>query len=155
MALFSVRTFGFPEIHRDDQPCQLALRKGLALLIYLGEAKGPVERDVVATMLWPESSETVVRARLRRGRALRKAIELVGEFPKVVDLPASRQWHQRINTETRHVASTTARSTLSGRKELMQRWADFHVQKGSGQAPACGPGSAQPGSHEGNKGEWR
>ena len=66
MALFSVRTFEFPEIRRDDQPCQLALRKGLALLIYLGEAKGPVGRDAVATMLWPESSEAVVRARLRR-----------------------------------------------------------------------------------------
>jgi DNA-binding SARP family transcriptional activator/pimeloyl-ACP methyl ester carboxylesterase len=66
MALFSVRTFGFPEIRCDEQLCQLALRKGLALLIYLAEARGPVGRDVVATMLWPESSEEVVRARLRR-----------------------------------------------------------------------------------------
>src|SRR5438128_1280602 len=66
MARFSVRTFGFPEIRRDDQRCPLALRKGLALLIYLAEANGPVGRDVVATMLWPESSEEVVRARLRR-----------------------------------------------------------------------------------------
>jgi DNA-binding SARP family transcriptional activator/pimeloyl-ACP methyl ester carboxylesterase len=66
MALFSLRTFGFPEIRCDGQLCQLALRKGLALLIYLAEAKGPVGRDVVATMLWPESSEEVVRARLRR-----------------------------------------------------------------------------------------
>jgi DNA-binding SARP family transcriptional activator/pimeloyl-ACP methyl ester carboxylesterase len=66
MALFSVRTFGFPEIRCDDQPCQLALRKGLALLIYLADAKGPVGRDVVSTMLWPENSEEVVRARLRR-----------------------------------------------------------------------------------------
>jgi DNA-binding SARP family transcriptional activator/pimeloyl-ACP methyl ester carboxylesterase len=66
MALFSVRTFGFPEIRFDDRPRRLALRKGLALLIYLAEAKGPVGRDMVATMLWPESSEEVVRARLRR-----------------------------------------------------------------------------------------
>jgi DNA-binding SARP family transcriptional activator len=66
MALFSVRTFGFPEILRDDEPYPLALRKGMALLVYLAEAKGPVARDVVATMLWPESSEEVVRARLRR-----------------------------------------------------------------------------------------
>jgi len=66
MALFSVRTLGFPEIRRDDRVCQLALRKGLALLIYLAEAKGSVGRDVVATMLWPEDSEAVVRARLRR-----------------------------------------------------------------------------------------
>jgi DNA-binding SARP family transcriptional activator/pimeloyl-ACP methyl ester carboxylesterase len=66
MVRFSVRTFGFPEIRRDDRPCRLMLRKGLALLVYLAEAKGTVARDAVATMLWPESSEEVVRARLRR-----------------------------------------------------------------------------------------
>lgn len=66
MALFSVQTLGFPEIRRDDELCQLALRKGLALLVYLAEAKGPVGRDVIATMLWPEGCEEVVRARLRR-----------------------------------------------------------------------------------------
>ena len=66
MALFSVRALGFPEIRRDDRLCQLALRKGFALLIYLAEAKRAVGRDAVATMLWPESPEDVVRARLRR-----------------------------------------------------------------------------------------
>src|SRR5689334_20970873 len=66
MALFSIRVLGFPEMRRDDQLCRLALRKGLALLIYLGEAKGPVGREVIATMLWPESPEEVARARLRR-----------------------------------------------------------------------------------------
>src|ERR1700759_3496303 len=66
MALLSGRTFGFPEILRDDEPCPLALRKGVALLVYLAEAKGPVGRDAVATMLWTEGSEEVVRARLRR-----------------------------------------------------------------------------------------
>ncbi|MFP3570005.1 alpha/beta fold hydrolase [Paraburkholderia sp. SIMBA_030] len=66
MALFSVRTLGFPEIRRDDRLCQLPLRKGLALLVYLAEAKGSVGRDVFATMLWPEDCEEVVRARLRR-----------------------------------------------------------------------------------------
>jgi DNA-binding SARP family transcriptional activator len=66
MALFNVRTLGFPEIRRDDGLCRLALRKGLALLVFLAEAKGPVGRDVIATMLWPEGCEEVVRARLRR-----------------------------------------------------------------------------------------
>ena len=66
MARFSVRTFGFPEVRRDDRPCPVALRKGLALLVYLAEAKGAVGREVVATLLWPEGSEEVVRARLRR-----------------------------------------------------------------------------------------
>ncbi|MGJ4923059.1 alpha/beta fold hydrolase [Bradyrhizobium sp. HKCCYLRH2060] len=66
MVQFRIRTLGFPELHRDGEPCPLALRKGLALLVYLAEAKGPVARDVLATMLWPESSEEVARARLRR-----------------------------------------------------------------------------------------
>jgi len=66
MAVFSVRTFGFPEIRCDDAPCALALRKGLALLVYLTQANGPVGRDSAATLLWPESPEKVARARLRR-----------------------------------------------------------------------------------------
>ncbi len=66
MALVSVRMLGFPEIRRDDRVCRLPLRKGLALLVFLAEAGGPVGRDVLATMLWPEVSEEVVRARLRR-----------------------------------------------------------------------------------------
>ena len=33
MTVLSVRTFGFPEIRRDGQPCRLALRKGLALMV--------------------------------------------------------------------------------------------------------------------------
>lgn len=66
MASFSVRTLGFPEIRCDDRLRPLALRKGLALLVYLAEAKGPVARDAIATMLWPESPADVVRARLRR-----------------------------------------------------------------------------------------
>jgi DNA-binding SARP family transcriptional activator/pimeloyl-ACP methyl ester carboxylesterase len=66
MALLSVQTLGFPQLRRDDQPFPLALRKGLALLVYLAEVKSPVGRDVIATMLWPEGGEEVVRARLRR-----------------------------------------------------------------------------------------
>ncbi len=66
MARFGVRTLGFPEIRRDDLLSPLALRKGLALLVYLAEMKGSVGRDVLATMFWPESPEAVVRARLRR-----------------------------------------------------------------------------------------
>jgi DNA-binding SARP family transcriptional activator/pimeloyl-ACP methyl ester carboxylesterase len=66
MVVLSVRTLGFPEIRRDGEPSPLALRKGLALLVHLAEAKGPVGRDVIATLLWPEGAEEIVRARLRR-----------------------------------------------------------------------------------------
>src|ERR1700704_1283611 len=66
MTAFSLQTLGFPEIHGDNRPIKLNLRKGLALLIYLAEAQGAVARDVIATLLWPESPRETARARLRR-----------------------------------------------------------------------------------------
>ena len=66
MASFSVRTLGYPEVRCDDRQFPLALRKGLALLVYVAEAPGPVGREALATLLWPESPADVVRARLRR-----------------------------------------------------------------------------------------
>ena len=66
MTGFSLGTFGFPEISGDNRPIKLNLRKGLALLIYLAEARGPVARDVIATLLWSESPRETARARLRR-----------------------------------------------------------------------------------------
>jgi len=66
MTAFSLQTLGFPEVHGDDRPIRLNLRKGLALLVYLAEAKGAVARDVMATLLWPESPRETARARLRR-----------------------------------------------------------------------------------------
>src|SRR3981081_2301012 len=66
MTGFSLQTLGFPAIHGDNGPIKLNLRKGLALLIYLAEAQGAVARDVLATLLWPESPGETARARLRR-----------------------------------------------------------------------------------------
>src|SRR4051812_24592787 len=66
MTGFSLQTLGFPEIHGDNGPIKLNLRKGLALLIYLAEAQGAVAREVIATLLWPESPRETARARLRR-----------------------------------------------------------------------------------------
>jgi DNA-binding SARP family transcriptional activator/pimeloyl-ACP methyl ester carboxylesterase len=66
MTGFSLQTLGFPEIRADVSPIRLNLRKGLALLIYLAEAEGAVARDVMATLLWPESPAETARARLRR-----------------------------------------------------------------------------------------
>src|SRR4051812_15796911 len=66
MTGFTLRTLGFPEILGDAGPIKLNLRKGVALLIYLTEAQGPVARDVAAALLWPESPRETARARLRR-----------------------------------------------------------------------------------------
>src|SRR3979411_3087401 len=75
MTGFSLQTLGFPEIHGDNGPIKLNLRKGLALLIYLAEAQGAVAREVIATLLWPESPGETSRARLRR---MLHRIELTG-----------------------------------------------------------------------------
>lgn len=66
MTAYALGAFGFPEVHGDGRPIKLALRKGLALLIYLAEAKGAVARDVIATLLWPETPRETGLARLRR-----------------------------------------------------------------------------------------
>ena len=66
MTGFSLQTLGFPEIRADDRAIKLNLRKGLALLIYLAEARGAVARDVVATLLWPDGPREATLARLRR-----------------------------------------------------------------------------------------
>src|SRR6185437_11321379 len=66
MTGFTLQTLGFPELHGGHGPIKLNLRKGLALLIYLAEARGAVARDVIATLLWPESPSETARARLRR-----------------------------------------------------------------------------------------
>ncbi|MGH6777383.1 MAG: alpha/beta fold hydrolase [Bradyrhizobium sp.] len=66
MTGLSLQTLGFPEIQGENRPIRLNLRKGMALLIYLVEARGAVARDVLATLLWPETPQETARARLRR-----------------------------------------------------------------------------------------
>jgi DNA-binding SARP family transcriptional activator len=66
MTEFLLQTLGFPEIHGDGRPIKLNFRKGLALLIYLAEGKAAVAREVIATLLWPESPRETARADLRR-----------------------------------------------------------------------------------------
>ena len=66
MTVISLHALGFPEIRAGDRPIRLNLRKALALLIYLAEAKSAVARDVVAALLWPEAARETGLARLRR-----------------------------------------------------------------------------------------
>ena len=98
MTGFSLQTLGFPEIHGDDRPVKLNLRKGLALLIYLAEAKGPVARDVLATLLWPESPREISRARLRR---MLHRIELTLGQPVFETDRTSVRWSAGGSTEGR------------------------------------------------------
>src|SRR6201988_4024729 len=66
MTKLLLQTLGYPELRGDDGPIKLNLRKGLALLVYLAETQGAVARDVMATLLWPDSPRETARTRLRR-----------------------------------------------------------------------------------------
>jgi len=94
MTGFSLQTLGYPEIRGDDGPIKLNLRKGVALLIHLAEAQGAVARDVVATLLWPESPAEIARARLRR---LLHRIELTLGQPIFEADRASVRWSPAVD----------------------------------------------------------
>lgn len=93
MTAFSLGTFGFPEVQANGHPIKLALRKGLALLVYLAEAKGAVARDVMATWLWPEADRETGLARLRR---LLHRIELALGEPVFETDRTSVRWSSEI-----------------------------------------------------------
>jgi DNA-binding SARP family transcriptional activator/pimeloyl-ACP methyl ester carboxylesterase len=93
MTAFSLGTFGFPVVHADDRPIRLALRKGLALLVYLAETKGAVARDVMATLLWPETDRETGLARLRR---LLHRIELTLGQPVFETDRTSLRWSSEV-----------------------------------------------------------
>jgi len=93
MTAFLLGTFGFPEVHADGRPVKLALRKGLALLVYLAEAKGAVARDVMATLLWPETPRETGLARLRR---LLHRVELTLGQPVLATDRTSLRWSAEI-----------------------------------------------------------
>lgn len=93
MTAFSLGTLGFPEVQADGRPIKLALRKGLALLVYLAEAKGAVARDVIATQLWPEADRETGLARLRR---LLHRIELALGEPVFETDRTSVRWSSEI-----------------------------------------------------------
>src|SRR5690349_19636714 len=66
MTKLLLQTLGYPEIRCENGPIKLNLRKGLALLVYLSETQGAVARDVMATLLWPDSPRETALTRLRR-----------------------------------------------------------------------------------------
>lgn len=61
-----IRCKGYPAVHIDGQPVALKLKRGLALLVYLGELARRVSRSQLAETLWPDAPSDTARARLRR-----------------------------------------------------------------------------------------
>lgn len=61
-----IRCKGYPVVHVDGRPVALKLKRGLALLVYLGELARQVSRTQLAETLWPDAPPDTARARLRR-----------------------------------------------------------------------------------------
>ena len=66
MAQLELKLFGFPSARLGARPVNLSLRKGLGLLAYVADVGRPVGRDVMASLLWPESDNEGARGSLRR-----------------------------------------------------------------------------------------
>jgi DNA-binding SARP family transcriptional activator len=66
MTRLEVQLLGFPSLRLDGRGVDLALRKGLGLISYLADARAPVGRDHMASVLWPEADAEAARSRLRR-----------------------------------------------------------------------------------------
>lgn len=66
MPSLDLQVLGYPQATLDGRTVDLALKRGLALLVYLAEARAPVSREVLADLLWPEADGEAARTRLRR-----------------------------------------------------------------------------------------
>jgi len=81
----SLRLLGHPEVRVDGRALAIGRRHMLALLAILAEAGAAVSRRRLGEMLWPETDEATVRARLRRvvhrigGTIGRRAIKASGD----------------------------------------------------------------------------
>jgi diguanylate cyclase (GGDEF)-like protein len=75
MSRLSLYLLGPPRIERDGKPVQIRRRKAIALLAYLAVTGRAHSRDALATLLWPEQSQSRARAGLRTALAdLRAAL---------------------------------------------------------------------------------
>ncbi|MEM8861042.1 MAG: BTAD domain-containing putative transcriptional regulator, partial [Chloroflexota bacterium] len=58
--------FGQPNLRQQDQVVELKSRKGWALLAYLALTPGPIGRETLAALFWPEHDAVGARRNLRR-----------------------------------------------------------------------------------------
>lgn len=65
MADLQLILFGTPQIELNGQRIRIERRKAVALVAYLALAEQRQSRDVLAALLWPESSQEQARAALR------------------------------------------------------------------------------------------
>ena len=66
MSTLKLLLFGPPRVEFNGEPVNITLRKALALLVYLGVTRQSHSRDALATMFWPNDSQSKARGNLRR-----------------------------------------------------------------------------------------
>src|SRR5919109_1110657 len=75
MAYLALSFLGPPLVERDGHVIEFQARKALALLAYLAVSVKPQSRDLLASLLWPDSDQQHARGALRHVLAtLRRAI---------------------------------------------------------------------------------
>jgi DNA-binding SARP family transcriptional activator len=83
MSRLALYLLGPPRIELDGEPVHISRRKVVALLAYLAVTETPHSRDALATLLWPERSQSRARAYLRR--ALSELNRTLGEGFLTID----------------------------------------------------------------------
>lgn len=66
MAALEIALLGAPTVTQNGKPVSINRNKSMALLAYLALADGPLRRDSLATLLWPDLDQAHARANLRR-----------------------------------------------------------------------------------------
>ena len=66
MEAFNLHWLGPPVVELKGRPIKLETRKAVALLAYLSLTLGECQREILATMFWPEGNQAKALANLRR-----------------------------------------------------------------------------------------
>lgn len=66
MSQLKLFLLGVPQVELNQQPVPLQRRKMTALLVYLAVTRQKQQRDMLATLFWPDLGQTSARAALRR-----------------------------------------------------------------------------------------
>ena len=83
MARLKLHLLGPPQAEVEDSPVEIQRRKVLALLVYLAVSGEAQRRDTLATLLWPESSQSQARAALTRH--LSEIRKIIGQDGLIAD----------------------------------------------------------------------
>lgn len=74
MAEFKLYLFGRPRLEYNGLPVTVERHKALALLAFLALRQQALSRELLASLLWPESSQSTARTNLRTALAMLKQV---------------------------------------------------------------------------------